>query len=127
MQIAIWIVAVLALALWSLLAWGVAAVLNIDPAWVGDLRPWIDKLPFADLLDAWVPGWQALAQLLIDMTHGLLSWLGSWMKNGASAVVWIVWGIGAALMLGATAALSLFVKLVAKTPQPPQPPSAALR
>jgi len=122
MQIAIWIVAVLTLALWSLLAWGVVLLLNVDPSWVGDLRPLIDKLPFAALLDAWVPGWQALARFAIDMTHGLLSWLGS----GAALVVWIVWGAGAALILGAGALLSLFVKLVAKTPEPPRRPAAGV-
>ena len=38
MHIAIWIVTALVLGLWSLLAWGTAALLGADPAWVGDIR-----------------------------------------------------------------------------------------
>jgi len=112
MHIAIWIIVALALGLWSLLAWGVATLLGIDPSWVGDLRPLIDKMPFASLLDVWVPGWQALARGLIEATQTLLGWVGS----GASVVVWLVWGAGALVVLGAGALLSLIVKLVAKVP-----------
>lgn len=112
MHIAIWIVVTLALGLWSLLAWGVGTLLGMDPSWVGDLRPLVDQMPFAGVLDLWVPGWKTLAVALIEATQALLRWVGS----GASFVVWLVWGAGALLVLGAGAVLSLVVKLVAKVP-----------
>jgi hypothetical protein len=114
MHIAIWIFVALALGLWSLLAWGVATLLGLDPSWVGDLRAHVDKMPFAGLLDVWMPGWQALAVGLIEATQALLQWVG----RGASFVVWLVWGAGALLVLGCGALLSLIVKLVAKVPDP---------
>ena len=114
MHIAIWIVAALALGLWSLLAWGVAMLLGLDPSWVGDLRPLVEKMPFAGVLDVWVPGWQALALALIEGTQVLLRWVGS----GATFVVWLVWSAGALLVLGTGAVLSLIVKLVSKVPDP---------
>lgn len=112
MHIVIWTLALLALALWSLLAWGLGTLLGLDPTWVGDLRPLVDKLPFSALLDAWLPGWQTLALALIDATQALLGWVGT----GAALVVWLVWGAGGLLLLGTGALLSLFVKLVAKVP-----------
>jgi hypothetical protein len=114
MQIAIWILVALALGLWSLLAWGVATLLGLDPSWVGDLRPLVETMPGAGVLDAWVPGWQVLAVALIDGTQALLSWVG----RGAGFVVWLVWGAGALLLLVTGGLLSLIVKLMAKVPDP---------
>ena len=113
MHILIWTLALLALALWSLLAWGLGTLLGVDPSWVGDLRPLVDKMPFAALLSAWVPGWQTLALALINAMQALLGWVGA----GAPFVLWMVWGAGALLLLGCGAVLSLVVKLVAKVPE----------
>ncbi len=114
MHIAIWIVAALLLALWSLLAWGVAAVLALDPAWVGDLRPLIDQIPFGHLLDIWLPGWAGLLRALLDMTHALLGWLGS----SAGWLVWGLWAVGSVLLLGTAAVCSAIVALVRRSSAP---------
>ena len=114
MHIAIWIIAALALALWSLLAWGAATLLGLDPAWVGEIRPWLDKLPFAAWLGDYVPGWKDLAVSLLDLTRALLGWVGS----AAVWIVWALWGAGALLVVGTAAVLSLIVKLMAKVPTP---------
>jgi hypothetical protein len=124
MHTAIWIIAALLLALWSLLAWGLAAVLGLDPSWAADLRPLVDKLPFAEWLDRWIPGWQVALIAMIDLAHALLGWLG----GAARWIVWAVWGAGAFVIVATGAALSLFVRLVDKVPtppaSPPSPPSA---
>ncbi len=114
MHIAIWTVTALALALWTLLAWGVASLLGLDPAWVGELRPWLDKIPGAAWLSDYVPGWHALALALINLTQAVLAWIGS----GAGFVVWGLWALGALLLLAAGGLLSLIVKLMGKLPKP---------
>lgn len=119
MQIAIWTVTAIVLGLWTLLAWGTAALLGADSAWVGDIRPLIDRVPFGSWLDIWVPGWQAMAHAMIEVTQATLGWLGA----HAGWVVWLVWGGGALILVGAAALLSLIVVLVKKTTRPmPMPP-----
>jgi hypothetical protein len=111
MQILIWVLAAIALALWSLLSWGLAALLGMDPSWVGDLRGLVDRLPFADALDAWVPGWRAMAVALIGMTETLLGWVG----QSAGLVIGLVWALGAVMIAGGAALLSLVVALVRRS------------
>jgi hypothetical protein len=118
MHIAIWLIAALCLGLWSLLAWGVAALLGADPGWVGDLRPLVDQVPFGQVLDVWVPGWEAMARAMIDITQATLGWLGT----HAGWVVWLLWGAGALLIAGTAAVLSLIVLLVAKVGAPQRVP-----
>ena len=113
MLIAIWILAALALALWWLLAWGAATLLGLDPSWVGGFHPKVENMPGSAWLNIWVPGWQALAKALLDLTQALLAWVGS----GAAYIVWGLWGLGALLVVGVAAALSLIVKLMRKSPQ----------
>ncbi len=124
MHIAIWIITLLVLGLWTLLAWGTAAVLGADPSWAGDLRPLLDQIPFSGVLDLWVPGWQAMAHTMLDLTQTTLGWLGT----HAGWVVWLVWGGGALLLVAGAAVLSLIVVLVKKatrsTPMPPVGPGA---
>ena len=118
MHIAIWIITAIVLGLWTLLAWGTAAVLGADPGWVGDLRPLLDQVPFGHLLDIWVPGWEAMASAMLEATQATLGWLGT----HAGWVVWLVWGAGALLIVGAAALLSLVVVLVKKASRPTQVP-----
>ena len=86
----VWIVAFLALALWSVLAWGMHALFSGG----GDgltalLSPFI-----ADAM------WQ-------QWTGTLLGW-----AEGAGVVaVWIVWAIGMLVLLGAAAAGTVLVRL----------------
>lgn len=109
MLIAIWIVVGLGVALWSLLGWGLYSLLLHDhQQWLGELRPLIDQVPFGAWLDAWIPGWQALAELAIDGVQWALGWMGA----AAPIVVWAVWGTGTLLMVGGGALLSLVVVLL---------------
>lgn len=110
MMIAIWIAALLCLALWSLLAWGLNAALNIDPARLQDLKPLIERIPYGDFLGEWLPNWQALLASLVDLSQTLLGWVGS-------AAPWLVaalWGLGAVVILGVAGLGSLAVVLFRK-------------
>jgi hypothetical protein len=121
MHIAIWILALIALALWSAAAWGVGTLLGLDPSWVGDLKPLVQQIPYAALIDQWLPGWQDMLLTLLDLTRSLLAWAG----GAGVVVVWVLWALGAALIVGAAAALSLVVALVRRTSAKGPPPSAA--
>lgn len=121
MHIAIWILALIALALWSAAAWGLGTVLGLDPSWVGDLKPLLQQIPYAALIDQWVPGWQDLLVALLDLTRSLLAWAG----GAGVVVVWVLWALGAAVIVVAAALLSLVVALVRKSGAKGPPPSAA--
>jgi hypothetical protein len=111
MQLAIWILAAIGLALWSLLAWGVATLLGIDPTWIGNLQRHIGELPYADLIEAWIPGWEAMLVSLLHLTQSIVGWLG----GAGLFVVWFIWGVGALCIAGVAALLSLVVVLVKKS------------
>ena len=114
MLIAIWILVLLGLALWSLLGWGLYALLSMDQQWLGDLKPLLDEVPFGHWLDQWVPGWQALAEVAIDALQWLLGWLGA----AAPVAVWMVWGAGTLVLVSGGALLSLLVVLLRDKPRP---------
>lgn len=110
MHLLVWILTLLALGLWSLLAWGTHVVLTLDPAVVGNLKPLVEQIPYGALIDQWVPGWQALLTATIDLTQSMLGWLG----GAAGVIVWIVWGLGALLVVGGGVVGSVIVALVRK-------------
>jgi len=112
MHIAIWLITAFFFGLWTVLAWGVATVLGIDPNWVGDLKPLFAKLPFGGLLETWIPNWLAYVNTGIELTRVVLGWLGS----TGTWLVWAVWGVGTFLLLTVAAILSLVVASVAKLP-----------
>jgi hypothetical protein len=112
---AIWIIALVLLGLWSLVGWGAHALLVSGIQWAGDLKPLIDRIPFAAIIEQWVPGWQDALRLALDLMVGLLSWMG----GAAPVLVWVVWGIGAVLLLGCAGLLSLVVALVQKNSPAP--------
>jgi hypothetical protein len=116
MLIAIWIVVGIGLALWSLLGWGLHELLALGhQQWLGDLKPLIDQIPGGAWLEAWFPGWQAIAELSIDAVQLALGWMGA----AAPIVVWAVWGTGTLLLVGMGAVLSLIVVLLRDKPRPP--------
>jgi hypothetical protein len=110
----IWILTLLGLAMWSLLAWGLHMLLAIDPGWVDDVESLIRQVPYADVIERWVPGWQELLHAAMDLAQLVLGWVGT----NAPLVAWIVWGLGALLLLGTGLLLTLIVCLLReKKPQ----------
>jgi hypothetical protein len=110
MHLLVWFLVLLALGLWSLLAWGTHVVLTLDPAMVGNLKPLVDQIPYGALIEQWIPGWQGLLTATIDLTQATLGWLG----GAAGVIVWIVWGLGALLIVGGGVVGSVVVGLVRK-------------
>ena len=108
MHIVIWLLAALALGFWSLLAWGMAALLGLDPSWVTDAGGLLQKVPYGDVIEAWVPGWRALLLATFEITRDLLGWLGGF----GQVLVWVVWAVGAGVVLLCAGLLSLLVVMV---------------
>lgn len=118
MHIAIWVVTLLLVGLWTLLAWGLSALLALDGAWVTQLQPWLARLPFGGWLETWFPDWLQLAQLLLDAVKAGLDWLG----GAAPVLVWGLWALGTLVLLMVGGALSLLVALIRKNSPPATPP-----
>jgi hypothetical protein len=114
MHIVIWIFTLLGLAAWSLLAWGLHALLVMDPDWIDDVEALIRNVPYAAAIDRWFPGWQDLLHAAMDLAQTVLGWVGS----NAPLVAWIVWGIGALVLLTAGGLLSLVVCLLTEKKKP---------
>jgi hypothetical protein len=125
MHLAIWILTLLLVGLWTLGAWGLSSLLALDPSWVGQVQPWLAKVPFGGWLESWFPDWLQVAQVMLDALRTGLAWLG----GAAPVLVWVVWGGGALMLLLLAGALSLLVALIQRsTPSasPTQvPPTAA--
>jgi hypothetical protein len=121
MHIAIWIFIFIGLGLWSLLSWGLHAVLTLDPQWLEDVQALIERVPYAEEIDRWMPGWRELLAMATDLAQSVLGWVGS----NAPLVAWIVWGIGALLLLGAGGVLSLIVCMLSENEHKPGRPGAA--
>lgn len=114
MLIALWILTLLVLGAWSLTAWGLHAVLTLDAARVGDLKPLIDQIPHAALIEAWIPGWQDLLRATVDLAQVVIGWVG----GAAPVIVWVVWGLGTAVILGLALLLTLVVRLITRSTGP---------
>lgn len=124
MHIVIWLLAALALGLWSLLAWGVATLLGLDPSWVTDAGGLLQKVPYGEVIEAWVPGWQALLVATFEMTRSLLGWLGGF----GQVLVWVLWAVGAGVVVLCAALLSglvVFIRRQTATARPTNPGSGA--
>ncbi len=118
MIVAIWIFVLALFGLWSLTSWGLYTLLSHDNAWLGELKPLLERVPFGDWLDRWAPGWQALAELAIDAVQLALGSLGA----AAPVVVWVVWGVGTLVLALTGTLLSLIVAMLSK--ERPAPPTA---
>lgn len=110
MIIAIWVIALLGIGLWTLAAWGVHSVLTLDPSRLQDLKPLIHEIPFGETIDQWIPGWRALLGVAVDLTQQGLAWVG----DAAPWLVWAVWGLGTGTTLLVAAIVSLAVVLIRK-------------
>jgi hypothetical protein len=107
----VWILAFIAIGLWSLLSWALYALLGLDVAvLLGDLRPLIQDVPYGSVIEQWVPGWQALLHSLLSLTQTLLGWLG----GAAGVIVAVLWALGTAVVLGCAGLLTLVIRLVRK-------------
>ena len=111
---AIWILAAVCACAWSLLAWGIHAVLTLDPHWVGELKDLIDRVPLARWVDAVLPGWESLLEWVIGLAQSLL--VG--FADAVPVVVWTLWGAGIFAVLGAAAMMHMLVRL-STTPSAP--------
>ena len=120
MQIAIWLITAIVLALWSLAGWGLYQLVASGAQLIGDLKPLIDQIPYAAIVEQWIPGWQDMLKLMLDLVQSLLSWLG----GAAPVLVWLVWAVGTGLLLVIAGVLSLAVALIRKSMPPAQPPGS---
>lgn len=94
--------------LWALtafifLAWtGLAAlthvVLGLSPEAVADLKPLLSRLPLAEWLDGWLPGWSVVAEIALDLGSHLLGLAGA-LLPWLVVAVWVAWGGGALVLL----------------------------
>ena len=120
MHIAIWIFTLIGLVLWSLLAWGLHALLSINPAWLNDVEALVRRVPYAEVIERWFPGWREMLGVAADLAQTVLGWVGS----NAPLVAWIVWGVGALMLLAAGGVMSLVVCLLSEKKKPPMPAAA---
>lgn len=121
MMIALWVLTLFVLGLWSLTAWGLHALLTLDAARLGDLKPLIEQIPYGEVLGAWIPGWQDLLRMSIDFTQVMLGWIG----GAAPVVVWVVWGLGTLVIVGLGLVLTAVIKLVRRAAAPAAAPNRA--
>lgn len=108
MHIAIWLVALVCLGLWSLTTWGLAMLMGLDPSWLGELKPLLLRVPGGDWLDLWLPGWQAQVSAVLDLVQGVLGWLGEagpWLALG-------IWAMGAICIVSVGGLCSLLVTVM---------------
>jgi hypothetical protein len=119
-HIAIWIVAALIIGLWSLAAWGVSALLGLNPAWVGNLQNLLREIPYGAWVETWVPHWQPGLLVILDLARDLFAWVDA----AAPAVLWIIWVMGTVAVVMLAALLSLVVRTVSKSAAPARPQAA---
>ena len=114
MLIAIWIVAAVLLALWSAAGWGLHALMVGGVQWMGELEPLLDRIPHSEWIERWMPGAIDAIRITLDVMQQVLGWMG----GAAPALVWVVWAVGAVLLLGLALVLTLVVALVRKNMPP---------
>jgi hypothetical protein len=116
MLLLIWTLAALGIALCALLAWGLYALLRLDPAWLADLPGLAQRLPFHEWLDRVFPDWESLLHMAVDGAQWLLGWAGS----AAPVLAWIFFALCSSFVLAGAGLLTLSVKLLRRKPAPTQ-------
>jgi hypothetical protein len=117
MIVAIWILAVVCIALWSLAAWGLHGLLTIDPAALSALHERLAQIPYAEQIEAWIPQWREWLRFGIEMLQWGLAQIGT----AAPVVIALIWGLGVLAALVVAGLLSLLVKLIrSEFPTTPQ-------
>jgi hypothetical protein len=119
MQLVIWIIAALLLALWLALGYGVASLAGLAAGLQGLPAQWYElmgRVPGAAWMDAWLPGWREAVVQTADVIAAVMGWMG----DALPVLVWVVWGLGA-LGLVAFAALLSGIVALARRKSPPAP------
>lgn len=119
-----WVLVLLLLALWSGLVWSGEALLVAVLSHAGTLSSGDWSLPaaLADWLPVPVAEW--MAGTLENLTPQLQSLVGAlpWLSGGVTALAWMVWSVGALLLLGlglaVHVAFALWRKSARSTPAP---------
>jgi hypothetical protein len=128
---AIWLLTLLVLAVWTLAAAQLAALLFFGGDWLVQFVPLLTPLlsrmlvrlqtwllPVGNWLQTWWPTWQDAALWALEVLQSFLAWVGA----TAPMMVWLAWAFGTALLLSIASGLSLLVKLFAKMlASPPEP------
>lgn len=113
-----WFVVVALLALWSLAAWALNAVVVWTVSNAGGLSgaaSGVGTLRLPDWLAPWVP--PEIAQSVSQMLAGLGPVVGGLLQaapalaGGATVATWLVWGIGSGLLVLLGAGLHLLIAL----------------
>lgn len=113
MHIAIWIITALLIGLWSLLAYGVHALVGLGAGLAGMPADWlalVGQIPGTAWLEIWAPWWREALVFAVQSIGALLGWVGS----AAPVIVWVLWGLGALALVLCAALLSGLVALARK-------------
>lgn len=122
MHLVIWIVTALLIGLWSLLAYGVATLLGLVVGMNGMPADWyalLTQVPGAAWLDLWLAGWREAIVFSAQALGAVLGWLGS----AAPVLVWVMWALGAGMLVLCAALLSGLVALGRRAASGPGGPS----
>ncbi|MGQ3054416.1 MAG: hypothetical protein ACT6S0_21760 [Roseateles sp.] len=123
-----WVLVLLLLALWSALVWSGQALLAAMLSHAGSIGSADWSLPEA--LTAWlpVPVAEWLAGTLETLTPQLQSLAGMLpsLSGGVSFLAWVVWGVGALLLLGIGLAVHVAIALWRKSRQSSMPQTVTI-
>jgi hypothetical protein len=112
---AIWIVAALGLACWTLAVWAVWVLLSWDPAWVARLKVTLAQWPGVPWLNEGWPDWDLAVMTMLNLLQQVLGFASAWLP-------WVlggVWGIVSLFGLGLAGVLHALVRESAR-PAPAQ-------
>ena len=113
MLFAIWIFSALALALWSLAAFGLFRLLTLAPADLAEMGAQLSQWPPVLALERWLPGTLEFLRQMLDLLQATLSWTGD-------IALWVVvplWLGGVLLAITGSALASWLTLLLQRAPQ----------
>ncbi len=110
MHYVIWITTAVFIGLWSLLAYGVQALLALGTGLTGMPADWlalVAQIPGTAWLEIWWPGWREALVFTVQSAGAVLGWLG----GAAPIIVWLMWGLGTLVLVLCAGLLSALVAL----------------
>lgn len=125
----VWIPLALLGLFWSLLCWAVKGLIDWEGWRKGvEVTQEVPLFEFPEWLkDLLGIGWiEEIQALMVSFWPQLHEWLLSWPDLGAwfTVVLWLVWGVGVLVLLGAGGLLSLLIAL-GRRAQPQRPAGAS--